>query len=54
LKGDWIIIHPEEAMTGRVVTAQYMPLRPDFEKTDKRSEQNRKQGTTKVELIPGR
>lgn len=28
--GDWVILHPGEAMTGRVVTAQYMPLRPDF------------------------
>jgi len=31
-EGDWTIIHPEEVMTGRVVTAQYMPLRPDLEK----------------------
>jgi len=31
-EGDWTIIHPEEAMTGRVITAQYMPLRPDLEK----------------------
>ena len=31
-EGDWTIINPEEAMTGRVVTAQYMPLRSDFEK----------------------
>jgi len=31
-EGDWTIIHPEESMTGRVVTAQYMPLRPDLEK----------------------
>jgi 4-hydroxy-4-methyl-2-oxoglutarate aldolase len=31
-EGDWTIIHPEAAMTGRVVTAQYMPLRPDLEK----------------------
>lgn len=30
-EGDWKIILPEEAMTGRVVTAQYMPLRPDFQ-----------------------
>jgi len=28
----WEIINPEEPMTGRVVTAQYMPLRPDLEK----------------------
>jgi 4-hydroxy-4-methyl-2-oxoglutarate aldolase len=31
-EGDWTIINPEAAMTGRVVTAQYMPLRPDLEK----------------------
>ena len=31
-EGDWSIINPEQAMTGRVVTAQYMPLRPDMEK----------------------
>ena len=31
-EGDWTIINPQEVMTGRVVTAQYMPLRPDYEK----------------------
>jgi 4-hydroxy-4-methyl-2-oxoglutarate aldolase len=31
-EGNWTIIHPEETMTGRVVTAQYIPLRPDLEK----------------------
>ncbi len=31
-EGDWTIVNPDEAMTGRVVTAQYMPLRPDLEK----------------------
>lgn len=31
-ENDWIIIHPGQTMTGRVVTAQYMPLRPDLEK----------------------
>ena len=30
-EGDWLIINPDEPMTGRVVTAQYMPLRPDLE-----------------------
>lgn len=30
-EGNWTIIEPDSAMTGRVVTAQYMPLRPDFE-----------------------
>jgi 4-hydroxy-4-methyl-2-oxoglutarate aldolase len=31
-EGNWTIIKPDEVMTGRVVTAQYMPLRPDLEK----------------------
>jgi 4-hydroxy-4-methyl-2-oxoglutarate aldolase len=31
-EGDWIIINPDSPMTGRVVTAQYMPLRPDLDK----------------------
>lgn len=31
-ESDWHIINPDEVMTGRVVTAQYMPLRPDLEK----------------------
>lgn len=31
-EGEWIVIDPSESMTGRVVTAQYMPLRPDMEK----------------------
>ncbi|MBN1431838.1 MAG: hypothetical protein JW931_03615 [Methanomicrobiaceae archaeon] len=31
-ESDWHIINPEVPMTGRVVTAQYMPLRPDLEK----------------------
>jgi 4-hydroxy-4-methyl-2-oxoglutarate aldolase len=31
-EGDWQIMLPDEPMTGRVVTAQYMPLRPDLEK----------------------
>lgn len=29
-EGNWVIIHPDSAMSGRVVTAQYMPMRPDF------------------------
>ena len=41
-EGDWIIINPDEAMTGRVVTAQYMPLRPDMEKQIK--EQGKTEG----------
>ena len=27
----WIILHPEQAMTGRVLTAQFMPMRFDFD-----------------------
>lgn len=30
-EGEWEIIHPDSVMTGRVVTAQYMPLRPDYQ-----------------------
>lgn len=29
-EGDWIIINPDSVMTGRVVTAQYLPSRPDL------------------------
>lgn len=28
--GDWEVLHPDSVMTGRVLTAQYMPLRPDY------------------------
>jgi regulator of RNase E activity RraA len=31
-EGEWMVIHPDSAMTGRVVTAQYYPLRPDLDK----------------------
>ena len=41
-EGDWTIINPDEPMTGRVVTAQYMPLRPDMEKQIK--EQGKAEG----------
>ena len=34
-EGDWTIQFPDSAMTGRVVTAQYMPLRPDVDKVIK-------------------
>ena len=34
-EGDWIVEHDDSAMTGRVVTAQYMPLRPDVDKVMK-------------------
>jgi len=31
-EGDWMVLNPDSAMTGRVVTAQYLPLRPDADK----------------------
>lgn len=31
-EGDWMVIRPDSVMVGRVVTAQYMPMRPDFDK----------------------
>jgi regulator of RNase E activity RraA len=34
-EGDWMILNPDSVMTGRVVTAQYMPLRPDYDKVIK-------------------
>jgi len=30
-EGDFTVLFPEEPMTGRAVTAQFMPLRPDLE-----------------------
>jgi regulator of RNase E activity RraA len=30
-EGDWQILWPDSAMSGRVVTAQYIPLRPDLQ-----------------------
>jgi len=34
-EGDWTVQHTDSVMTGRVVTAQYMPLRPDLDKVIK-------------------
>ncbi len=31
-EGDWMVIRPDSVMTGRAVTAQYTPLRPDYDK----------------------
>lgn len=31
-EGGWKMVHDDRVMTGRVLTAQYMPLRPDFDK----------------------
>ena len=44
-EGDWTIINPDKTMTGRVVTAQYMPLRPDLDKMikDQGKKENRAQ-----------
>jgi 4-hydroxy-4-methyl-2-oxoglutarate aldolase len=42
-EGDWMVIVPDSVMVGRVVTAQYMPLRPDVDKLikDKGKEEGR-------------
>jgi regulator of RNase E activity RraA len=48
-ESEWHIINPDEPMTGRVVTAQYMPLRPDLEKYIKaqgKTENRAQQGGT--------
>jgi 4-hydroxy-4-methyl-2-oxoglutarate aldolase len=31
-EGDWMVIRPDSVMTGRAVTAQYLPMRPDYDK----------------------
>jgi 4-hydroxy-4-methyl-2-oxoglutarate aldolase len=41
-EGDWIIQFPDSVMTGRVVTAQYMPMRPDVDKIVKEIGKNEK------------
>lgn len=41
-EGDWLIQFPDSVMTGRVVTAQYMPLRPDVDKIVKEIGKNEK------------
>jgi 4-hydroxy-4-methyl-2-oxoglutarate aldolase len=48
-EGDWQIINPDSAMVGRVVTAQYMPSRPDLievVKTQGKAENRSMQGGT--------
>lgn len=45
-EGNWQIILEDEAMTGRVVTAQYMPLRPDLQN------QVKEQGVNKERRSP--
>ena len=43
-EGDWMLLHEREdaVMTGRAVTAQFMPMRPDLE--DQIIEQGKKEG----------
>jgi len=43
-EGSWKIIHSDQIMTGRALTAMYMPSRPDVEKNIK--ERGRKEGRT--------
>src|SRR6266436_4727815 len=31
-EGDWMVIRPDVVMVGRAVTAQYMPMRPDYDR----------------------
>ncbi len=42
-EGDWQVLLPDSVMTGRAVTAQYMPMRPDYDKIikDKGKTENR-------------
>src|SRR6187431_3150384 len=41
-EGDWLIQFPDSVMTGRVVTAQYLPMRPDVDKIIKEIGKNEK------------
>jgi regulator of RNase E activity RraA len=41
-EGEWMVLNPDSAMTGRVVTAQYMPMRPDVDKIMKDIGKNEK------------
>ncbi len=59
-EGDWIVIQPDSVMTGRVVTAQYLPSRPDLIKVVKEegnAENRAQQGGTNSWpidiLVPG-
>ena len=45
-ENSWVIIHPDKPMIGRVVTAQYMPMRFDFD--DYLQEVGKKQGINRV------
>jgi len=59
-EGDWMLIHTDSVMTGRVVTAQYMPSRPDLisvvkeqGKLEKRAQQGGTNSWPIDILIPG-
>jgi regulator of RNase E activity RraA len=41
-EGDWKVEHDDQVMTGRAVTAQYMPTRPDWDKVIKETGKNEK------------
>jgi 4-hydroxy-4-methyl-2-oxoglutarate aldolase len=41
-EGEWMVLFPDSVMTGRVVTAQYLPLRPDVDKIIKDIGKNEK------------
>jgi len=48
-ENNWTIINPDSSMTGRVITAQYMPLRPDLQnqvKEQGKKENRAQQGGT--------
>ncbi len=45
-EGDWQLIFPDSTMTGRVVTAQYLPARPDYQELIK--ETGKKEGRTQA------
>lgn len=46
-EGDWMVLNPDQVMVGRVVTAQYMPLRPEWDNAikEKGKEEGRIGGT---------
>jgi regulator of RNase E activity RraA len=45
-ENSWVIIHPDQPMIGRVLTAQYMPMRFDYD--DFLQEAGKKQGINRV------
>ena len=51
-EGTWTVLFPENAMTGRVVTAQYMPLRPDLDDWVKNQGKIEKRSTSTTNSWP--